>query len=89
MKVNVIVGIEGEQISLTDFYDALESHDWYHGYSNDPKVVEEGVKFYQELMKRSEQSPAHAELFANYRDHMCSGKPWNTNKLPKPEKPKA
>lgn len=74
-------------VSLKEFYEMLEKHDWYYAWSDDVRVYDRGMLSYGRLAKVAEQSDKHRELLKAYADHMFSGKPWNTVQTPKPEKP--
>jgi hypothetical protein len=77
-----------EKVSLKDFYEMLEKHDWYHLMSDDGRVDRMGAANYERIKIIATQSPEHQALFDQYEKHMWTGKPWNTEQAPLPEEPK-
>jgi hypothetical protein len=75
------------KMNLSDFYNALEAHDWYFDYSDDHSVWKRGVAARDALVAASKESPEHTALFKAYREHMFTGKPWGNEKAPKPVRP--
>lgn len=76
------------EISLSEFYDLLNKHDWYSAMSDDSRMVTKGRKAERELLKIADQGPEYAKLFEEFEKYNWSGKAWNTKQLPKPERPK-
>ncbi len=77
-----------EPVSLFTFYDMLERHDWYHSMSDDRVVHERGKVNWFKLEQIANQSLAHEELLEAYNSYMWTGKPWDGQRAPKPDKPK-
>lgn len=77
-------------MTLKQFYQALEGHDWFYPWSDDHKVYMRGEADYKKLEDTAKSSgPAHAWLLQQYQAHMCSGEPWGTERQPKPAMPEA
>ena len=76
-----------DPVSLPDFWDMLSRADWTYEYSDDHSVWRRGRAAMGKLTAISKQSDAHAKLMADFYDHVFSGKPWNTEKKPRPERP--
>ena len=75
-------------ITLAEFYDMLEAHDWYHMMSDDRSVDEHGAANWRKLNEIAADSANHIALLAAYSNYMYSGPPWENEKAPKPERPK-
>jgi len=75
---------------IKDFYKKLENHDWYYQYSGDAKKLEAGEDNYISLvniaMERAviSNDKSFNNLLSEYECYMFSGKPWGTEKKPKP-----
>jgi hypothetical protein len=69
---------------LSNYYNLLESHDWYYFYSDDFRVYSSGNRNLKLLVELSNLSEKHKELYENFNKHMFSGEPFNTEKHPKP-----
>lgn len=79
-----------EKMNLQDYYDLLEQHDWYYIFSDDHKVYEKGKSNQDKLVDLAEENgPKFKELYKAFGDHYFSGKPWDTEQKPKPERPGA
>lgn len=76
-----------ETISLSEFWDELNKHDWYYHYSDDFRVWKSGHDDSQRLKKIAEQSIDHAALMANFADHKFSGDTYGKPQVEKPERP--
>ena len=76
-----------DKVSLIDFYQMLEWHDWFYSYSDDHRVWLNGQENAGKLAEIAKQSEEHNKLFRDYSKHVFSGPSWNTEKSPKPEKP--
>lgn len=76
-----------EQVSLQEFYDQLNRHDWYFDFSDDICVCRKGREETARLTGIANQSPEHKALMDAFRDHYFSGESWGTEKKPKPERP--
>ena len=74
-------------IPLPEYYDMLARHDWFYEYSDDNAVWRRGVASETAIREATTQSPAHAELYQAYHDHISSGPAFKTPKAPKPARP--
>jgi hypothetical protein len=75
-------------MSIQAFYEALEAHDWFFGYSEDPRVNRQGEASFAALEEAARVGgEAFQLLMAEYSKHCFTGKPWNTPKHPKPPAP--
>jgi len=68
---------------IKDYYRKLETHDWYYQYSDDSRVLYRGENKERELGNIAHEF-GYMELYMAYQQHMFSGKPWGTEKKPKP-----
>lgn len=74
--------------TLAEFWDQLNSHDWYHAWSDDHRVWQRGNSNYKRLQSIAAFSgEEYTELLSAFSAHYFSGDPWNTEKQPKPERP--
>lgn len=73
--------------SLTDFYDILSRHDWHFAMSDDGRVYRRGQESLDRIRKIIAESPHHKALYDAWHEYVFSGKPWNTEKAPKPMRP--
>jgi len=53
-------------ITLNDFLNELDAHDWCYGYSDDIKAYKKGSKNSERLRAISEQSAAYKALYNKY-----------------------
>jgi hypothetical protein len=53
-------------ITLTEFYEMLRNHDWFHMMSDDSSIDTKGRIERQKLDEIAKQSPEHKELLENY-----------------------
>ena len=67
-------------MTLADYYDRLDRHDWFYHYTDDHRVWTQGADEADKLWALGRQSPAHAELYAEFLRHHSKG-------APKPVKP--
>lgn len=74
-------------MTLAAYWDALDAFDWHYGYSDDGGVFRRGSQREGELIAIREQSAEHAAMYAAFKAHHFSGKPWGTDKVAKPVKP--
>jgi len=73
-------------MTLLEFYDALNSHDWYFEFSDDHRIWRAGRASLDRLQLGAGESNAHQRLFDAFANHYFSGKPWGTPKAPFPER---
>jgi hypothetical protein len=71
-------------MTLQDYYEELDKHDWYYQYSDDSRVYNKGQQNADRLKRISEESPKHKILWEGFCNHMFSGGPWGTKKRRKP-----
>lgn len=75
-------------MTLKEFYNELEKHDWYYYFSDDMSVDRRGAANRARLLKVAEDGgEAYKKLWDAYESHMFTGEPWKTPKAPKPEMP--
>jgi len=74
-------------MSLQEFFDELEKHDWYYEYSDDQRVWDKGNTNSKRLSGISEESEEHKKLYKDYTNHMYSGETFEKEKIPKPDRP--
>jgi hypothetical protein len=74
-------------MTLSEFYDALTSHDWYYMYSDDGRIYRRGSDCEKELRAISTESDQHRHLFEAYRNHVFSGRTFGTEPAPRPDRP--
>ncbi len=75
-------------ITLLEYYNELEKHDWYFNYSDDHRVWSNGNSNLKRLQKLSMLSEKHRDLYEAYEAHIFSGDAFGRIKQLKPEKPK-
>lgn len=76
-----------EHITLAQYWDMLNAHDWYYDMSDDHRVWRKGQEEGGKIATLATQSDAHEILLVGFRDHHFSGKPWETEQKPKPARP--
>jgi hypothetical protein len=74
-------------VTLAEYYEMLEKHDWYHMMSDDRGVDDRGAQNYRKLEKIAQGDPMKKQLMLEYQNHMFTGEPWRTPKAPKPVRP--
>jgi hypothetical protein len=74
-------------LSLRDYWDELDGHDWFHAMSDDGSVWRAGQNHLTYLESEANNSPEHKKLFKEFQDHIYSGKSWKTPEKPKPKRP--
>jgi len=74
-------------VTLADFYDQLDRHDWYYSYSDDHRVWQRGEAERKRLDELAATIPGAAELKAAFSKHYFTGEPWGNEKQPKPARP--
>lgn len=75
------------ELTLAQYWDELNKHDWYYAFSDDGLVYSRGSANEGRLKALAKQSPAHQQLFNDFYDHHFSGASWNTKKHPRPPRP--
>lgn len=75
------------EVTLQQYWDSLNRHDWYYDYSDDHSVWQRGSAELSRLRAMSKQSPEHTAMFEGFKKHYFSGESWGTEKAPKPVRP--
>jgi len=75
-------------MTLSQFYDFLENHDWYYQYSDDHSVYSKGSRERVFINKISSESENHRNLLKGFEEHIFSGPEFNTKKAIKPDRPR-
>jgi len=79
-----------QAITIEQFYDELDRHDWYHGFSDDGREYRNGSANFKRLSEIAEHFGGdHAALFNAFKKHYFSGQPWSTPQWGKPARPVA
>jgi hypothetical protein len=55
---------------LTDYYNKLEHHDWFHMMSDDARVNDRGHAALSELRSIAKQSEEHKKLFDAFQSYV-------------------
>lgn len=75
-------------VPIQAFYKALERHDWYFGWSDDPRAYREGEASYAALEAVARAGGEEYQwLLDEYSKHCFTGTPWGTVQHPKPPAP--
>lgn len=75
-------------MTLTEFYDQLERHDWYHAMSDDHRVWQQGQAARLVLSETADAGgPAYQALLEAYSNYVFTGPSWGTDRKPKPPQP--
>ena len=75
-------------VTIQEFYESLERHDWYFGWSDDPSAYRKGTASYAALEKAARAGgESFQALLHEYSKHCFTGKPWGTVNHPKPPAP--
>ncbi|MDN7430798.1 hypothetical protein [Burkholderia sp. AU45388] len=74
--------------TIEQFYDMLDQHDWFFGYSDDSRVYRNGSDDLERLKAIAVSvGDNYAALLAAFQRHHFSGEPWSTPKWDKPPRP--
>ena len=77
-----------EGMTLTEYYDVLDKHDWFYDFSDDRKVRRKGQQKEHEIMMiASAYGDKYLALYQHFHLHHFSGDSFNLPKAPKPERP--
>ena len=76
-----------DKVSLAEYWEMLNKHDWFHMYSDDNSVDRKGSAYMRVLTDIAGQSREHTALLIGFRAHEFSGEPWGTERHPQPLKP--
>lgn len=76
-----------KNISLQEFYDMLDKHDWMYYFSDDFQAYQDGQVAEARLWQIAKNSEKHEALIREYELHVTTGPHWNTKQNPKPNRP--
>lgn len=75
-------------MTLQQFWDELNQHDWYYMMSDDHSWYTAGMTNINRLAAVAEvNGPEYVAMLAAFTKHHFSGKAWGTAQEPKPERP--
>ncbi|CAE6842172.1 hypothetical protein [Paraburkholderia aspalathi] len=75
-------------IGIEQFYDELDRHDWYCGFSDDWSVEKRGDENRKRLLGIANQhGQNYLALYEAFSQHYFSGEPWSSPKWDKPGRP--
>ncbi|WP_334037798.1 hypothetical protein [Burkholderia gladioli] len=75
-------------LTIEQFYEDLNRHDWYFGFSDDSVKYRNGTENVERLSAIAAQLGGdHAVLYEAFNKHYFSGEPWSTPKSDKPARP--
>jgi len=73
-------------ITIREFYKRLEQFDWFYAMSDDYRVYHGGMMERKRIAHIAyEGGDNYLRLFRDYQKHVYTGRPWGTEKAPKPE----
>lgn len=75
------------EVTLVEYWDMLNAHDWYHSMSDDRSVEIRGAMNESRLISLAIK-PEYWHLYIKFEEHFWSGPPWGPIRLPKPDRPK-
>lgn len=75
-----------KQVSLAEYYDMLETFDWYYAFSDSDNEWLAGEAQWAKLRAIGEQSPEHFALQRAWVDYVNTG-PHRRRQVPKPVRP--
>lgn len=76
-----------QNITLDQFYEILEKHDWLYYMSDDSRVYNLGERAEGRIEAIARQSPKLTALHDAFKAYIFSGPTWGKEPLPKPKKP--
>lgn len=68
--------------NLTELYDALARHDWFHAFSDDQRVFLAGCDNAVRLFAAARSIPGGEDLLIAYQNAVWTGKTLPTRPLP-------
>jgi len=75
-------------MTLQEYYDLLERHDWFYDWMNQNSWQwQRGKKEWEHIMKIAKSGPEYEKLRQAWYDHVFSGEDFDRPKQPKPERP--
>jgi hypothetical protein len=79
----------GSNISLHDYWNMLNRHDWYYQYSDDNRVYRAGSRAESDLRLIARQSQEHQALYDGFHRHKFTGPVLDgQDRAPKPPQPR-
>jgi hypothetical protein len=76
------------KMTLREFYNQLQAHDWYYDFSDSGEVWRAGVKDRKRLEEISKESREHRQLYLKFKEYVFSGESFGTKQKRKPHQPK-
>ena len=78
------------KLTLAEYYDKLDKHDWFYDFSDDRNVRALGQKNDDEIKKIADtHGDKYLALYVDFKLHYFSGDSFNSLKAPKPKKPES
>lgn len=74
-------------MTLQEYYDELDRHDWYYAFSDDGRVYDAGECASNRLRHLSKEIEGGEELLVAFTKYHFSGPAWKTPNQPKPIRP--
>ena len=75
------------QMTLQEFWDMLNRHDWYYQFSDDHRQWSDGSKNADQIKLLSDISTGHKKLYEGFCKHYFGGESFKKPDSPKPERP--
>lgn len=72
-------------MTLKEFFQELETHDWYYAWSDDSRVYRSGSANEERLRKEALTDPVKARMIDDWSKHMFNGEAWSTVQPPRPK----
>lgn len=76
------------KISLKDYWNMLDRHDWHYDCSDDHRIWASGLGNEKKLLSIATQSADHKKLYEAFRRHYFSGEAFGTPQQPQPPCPR-
>jgi hypothetical protein len=70
-----------------EFYTLCDRTDWYYNWSDDERRYTAGRIAADKLRASALTSPEKWAIYQAWQRYMFSGKPWGTERAPRPEPP--
>lgn len=75
-------------MTLQEFWDMLDRHDWYYHFSDCSKTFSRGRQSENNLHSvATSNGPEFKEMLDAFHTHKFSGEHYGTEKQPKPDRP--
>ena len=74
-------------MTLREYWEELNQHDWYFEWSDDGSVWKRGSDDRKRLRQLSMLSNEHQDLYAGFHEHHFNGQVFGTPNVEKPEIP--